>query len=45
MTDEVVRITLEEFELEDGTIHPHITTLDGAPSINEFIRFGEVFHK
>jgi len=32
----VVRITKEEFELDDGRIFPHMLELDEVPSIEEF---------
>jgi len=32
----VIRVTKTEFELEDGTIHPHATELDEVPTPEEF---------
>lgn len=32
----VVRVTNEEFELEDGSIHPILFELDYTPTIEEF---------
>ena len=32
----VVRVTKEEFELNDGRIFPHIIELDKNPTIKEF---------
>ena len=32
----VVRITKEEFELDDGRIFPHMVELDEVPTIEEF---------
>ena len=32
----VVRVTKEEYELDDGTIIPHVSKLDEVPSIEEF---------
>lgn len=31
-----VRVTKEEYELDDGTIIPHVSKLDEVPSIEEF---------
>jgi hypothetical protein len=32
----VVRVTKEEFELDDGRIFPHVIELDEVPTIEEF---------
>lgn len=32
----VVRVTKDEFELEDGTIYPHVEKLDEVPTLEEF---------
>jgi len=32
----VVRVTKEEFELDDGRIFPHVIELDEIPTIEEF---------
>lgn len=32
----VVRVTKTEFELEDGTIHPHAVEIDEVPTPEEF---------
>lgn len=32
----VVRITKEEYELDDGTVITHVSKLDEVPSIEEF---------
>ena len=32
----VVRITKEEYELDDGTIIPHVSKLDEVPTLEEF---------
>jgi hypothetical protein len=32
----VVRVTKEEFELDDGRIFPHVIELDEVPTIQEF---------
>ena len=32
----VVRITKDEFELDDGRIFPHMVELDEVPTIEEF---------
>ncbi|NCP97717.1 hypothetical protein GW796_05685 [archaeon] len=32
----VVRVTNEEFELEDGSIHPILFELDYTPTVEEF---------
>jgi hypothetical protein len=32
----VVRVTKEEFELDDGRIFPHVVELDEVPTIEEF---------
>jgi len=32
----VIRITKEEFELDDGRIFPHVIELDEVPTIEEF---------
>lgn len=32
----VVRVTKQEFELENGDIFPHMAELDKVPSIEEF---------
>lgn len=32
----VVRVTKEEYELDDGTIIPHVSKLDEVPTIEEF---------
>ncbi len=32
----VIRVTKTEFELEDGTIHPHAVELDEVPTPEEF---------
>jgi len=32
----VVRVTKDEFELDDGRIFPHVIELDDIPTIEEF---------
>lgn len=32
----VVRVTKEEFELDDGRVFPHVVELDEVPTIEEF---------
>lgn len=32
----VVRITRDEYELDDGTIIPHVSKLDSVPTLEEF---------
>lgn len=32
----VVRVTKEEFELDDGRVFPHPVELDEVPSVEEF---------
>ena len=32
----VIRVTKTEFELEDGTVHPHAVELDEVPTPEEF---------
>ena len=32
----VIRVTKEEFELDDGRIFPHVVELDEVPTIEEF---------
>jgi hypothetical protein len=32
----VIRVTKEEFELDDGRIFPHMLELDEVPSVEEF---------
>jgi len=32
----VVRVTKDEFELDDGRIFPHVVELDDVPTIEEF---------
>jgi len=32
----VVRVTKEEFELDDGRIFPHVIELDEVPTVEEF---------
>ncbi len=32
----VVRVTQTEFELDDGSIHPHAIELDDVPTTEEF---------
>ena len=32
----VVRVTEEEFELDDGRIFPHMVELDTVPTVEEF---------
>jgi hypothetical protein len=32
----VVRVTKEEFELDDGRIFPHVVELDEVPTVEEF---------
>jgi hypothetical protein len=32
----VVRVTKEEFELNDGRIFPHVVELDVVPTVEEF---------
>lgn len=32
----VVRVTKEEFELDDGRIFPHVIELDEVPTLEEF---------
>ena len=32
----VVRVTKEEFELDDGRIYPHMVELEEAPTVEEF---------
>lgn len=32
----VVRVTKEEFELDDGRIFPHVVELDEIPTVKEF---------
>ena len=32
----VVRVTKEEFELDDGRIFPHVIEFDEAPTLEEF---------
>lgn len=32
----VVRVTKEEYELDDGTIIPHVSKLDEVPTLEEF---------
>ena len=32
----VIRITKDEFELDDGRIFPHMVELDEVPSLEEF---------
>ena len=35
----VVRLTKEEFELEDGTIQPMMLDIDPLPSLEEFQKY------
>lgn len=32
----IVRVTKEEFELDDGRIYPHMIELEEAPTVEEF---------
>ena len=32
----VVRVTKEEFELDDGRVYPHMVELEEAPTVEEF---------
>lgn len=32
----VVKVTLDEFELDDGVVYPHVVELDEVPSLEEF---------
>ena len=32
----IVRVTKEEFELDDGRIYPHMVELEEAPTVEEF---------
>lgn len=32
----VVRVTKEEFELDDGRVFPHVIELDEVPTVEEF---------
>jgi len=36
MKTKVTRITVTEFELEDGRIFPHVTPLNPVPTLEEF---------
>ena len=37
----VIRVTKEEFELDDGRIFPHVIELDEVPTIEEFQKIYE----
>ena len=32
----VIRVTKEEFELDDGRVYPHMVEFDEAPTIEDF---------
>lgn len=36
MSQKIIRVTQEEFELEDGTIYPHAVPLEYTPTVEEF---------
>lgn len=33
---QVIRVTQTEFELEDGTVYPHVVPLEHTPTTEEF---------
>jgi len=41
----VVRVDSEEFELDDGTIYPHIVKLEEVPTVEEFQKIYEYYYQ
>jgi hypothetical protein len=41
----VVRVDSEEFELDDGTIYPHMVKLEEVPTVEEFQKIYEYCYK
>lgn len=41
----VIRIDADEFELDDGTIYPHIVKLEEVPTVEEFQKIYEYCYK
>lgn len=41
----VVRVDSEEFELDDGTIYPHMVELEEVPTVEEFQKIYEYCYK
>lgn len=41
----VVRVDSEEFELDDGTIYPHMVKLEEVPTVEEFQKIYEYCSK
>ena len=41
----VIRVDENEFELEDGTIHPHFETLEETPDLDDFQKIYDYWRK
>lgn len=41
----VIRVDADEFELDDGTIYPHVVKLEQVPTVEEFQKIYEYCYK